>query len=63
MNIRYDILFGLGCSAAFVAVVSVIWLIVGFYRARKAEIDFFNNIEKALNEAMKNEEDENANKS
>ena len=42
----------------FVAVVSVIWLIVGFYRERKAEINFFNNIEKALNEAMKEQEDE-----
>ena len=58
MNISYDILFGLGCSAAFVAVVYVIWLVAGFYRERKAEVDFFNNIEKAVDEAFEDMEDE-----
>ena len=68
MKICYDILFGIGCGAGFIALASIVWLVIEVFRSWKAEMEYLDNVEKFIDEIFLNSGkgnggDENADKS
>ena len=64
MKIYYDILFGIGCAAGFIAVVSIVCLIIEIIGAYREEMKYLDEIEKLVNEEFeKLKENENADRS
>ena len=58
MKASYDILFGLGCAAVFIAVISAAYFIDGVYREWRDERKFFDSLKDSIAEADKLLEEE-----